>query len=117
MVAGLICGCSGDDPPELELQIPPESISLSEVAWQRRPAFSPDDQDRLVAHFHTNRSLAENPLLEGEPVVYSADGDRIRYYWFTETGSDIHWMFLEFRAGAFTELGEGTGDSFATNAH
>lgn len=116
MLAAFLCGCTGSDSPETEMQFPPESIQLGGDSWKRQPTFLPDDQNRLVAYFQTNRSLAENPLLRGEPEVYSTAGDRKRYYWINGTGGGKHWMFLEFHAGMFTEIGEGTGDLFATNS-
>tara|TARA_R100000750_G_scaffold61763_1_gene53526 strand:+ start:106 stop:486 length:381 start_codon:yes stop_codon:yes gene_type:complete len=90
----------------------PASIVIEDEEWTREPEFSAKLQERLEQYLHQHPSLAENPVISGEPQIYRNPNDATRFYWIEKTeNTEPNWCCLESKSGKWT-LTDGSGSPF-----
>ncbi|MFK7822114.1 MAG: hypothetical protein AB8G99_25680 [Planctomycetaceae bacterium] len=95
----LASGCSSDssaiDDSETTFSTPAE-FEEANVAWAKTDALEDSDTEQLTEYFTDNPSVSENPLVEGDPFVYTSSDGTKRYYWVRGGATDAEWFCLEF---------------------
>ena len=117
IAVNVICfvGCSSDRQVisvEKQTVIIPEVIEDDDGFWEQTDGLTDPDTRRLTAYFKQHPSLAENTIVRGEPLVFTSDDERRRYYGVrpgNEEGAE--WFCLEFD-GREVSLTEGHGPPF-----
>ena len=110
-------GCSAETTAVFRpMSTPPDELHIDGTMWQRQSEMTEGDQRLLTNYLRHQPSVAENPLLHGDPSVYLSSADDRRFYWLSQTDTEVHWVFLGFRRGRFRETQAGTGPPFASAA-
>lgn len=90
----------------------PASMVVEGVEWTRESEFSEKHQAKLEQYLHEHPSLAENPVISGEPQIYRNPNDATRFYWIEKTeNTEPNWCCLESKSGKWT-LTDGSGSPF-----
>ena len=114
IVMGSMHGCSfnSDDLQNADTQINvPENFVEEDATWEKLDGLTEPDTSLLQRFFLENQSMAENSIIDGDPVVYEADSQGRRYYWVRPRGDGAEWLCLEFSPRGVTLL-EGNGAPF-----
>ncbi|TWU13434.1 hypothetical protein CA54_22690 [Symmachiella macrocystis] len=110
-------GCSAENSAVFRpMPTPPDELQIDSTAWQRQSEMTEGDQRLLTSYLRLQPSVAENPLLHGKPSVYRSPAGGRRFYWLSQTDTEVHWVFLGFRRGRFMETQAGTGPPFVSAA-
>ncbi len=111
----LIClGCGESPKPQPSSQkfTYPDQFEHAGSAWSLQSGLADADRRALEEYFQENSSVAEGPLISGEPRLYtSADGKK-RYCWARQIRDGAEWLMLETAGNGLTLL-EGTDAPFA----
>ncbi|REJ88396.1 MAG: hypothetical protein DWQ34_22700 [Planctomycetota bacterium] len=92
-------GCAAENeltPKSTQPVAIPASFEEEGTAWSRAGSMTQPDIDRLTAYFRSNPSVAEHPIINGNPEIYTADGERRRYYWVRAGQEGTEWLYVEF---------------------
>ncbi len=90
----------------------PARMVVEDVEWTSEQEFSEKHQSELMQYFREHPSLAENPVISGEPQVYRNSNDAIRCYWIGKSkNTEQNWCCLELKNGKWT-LTDGSGNPF-----
>mgnify|MGYP006969347267 CR=1 FL=1 len=116
LVLSLLQGCSTDDtdasPSPLTV---PKDLQINGTLWQRQPQMTDVDARMLTKALRRHPSIAENPFIQGDPLIYRSSADDMRFYWLSQTDTEVHWVFLEFQRSRFRSTDAGTGPPFSPN--
>lgn len=109
-----LSGCSGESaaPPPRPV-VAPDRIHVAGIGWTKQPALTLAGEQLLSHYFRRNPSIAENPLVKGQPTPYVCE-QKTRFYWLSATPEQVNWFFLEFDRDRFVTTGEGAGEPFTT---
>ena len=113
-----LAGCSSDSieiDASADVFSIPDEFKESNVVWTKAATISESDTDRLKAYFQRNQSVTENPVVQGDPVVYTNASDARRYYWVCAGMAGAEWFCLEF-AGKGVQVLNGDGEPFLADA-
>lgn len=113
-----VCGCgSGSSQGDAKaLPSVPARFEDAGATWVRQADVGPEDERLLSAYFAANHSVAENPAVHGNPIVFTTEGHQRRFYWLRALAGEPSWVLLEFAGGRFERLAEGTGSPFPAGA-
>ena len=89
----------------------PTTFEESGQTW-KLAEMKPQDERPLGAYFQRNASLADNPLINGAPLLYRSSSKATRYYWAESLSGQIHWIRIDFQGGKFIGLEQGEGFPF-----
>jgi hypothetical protein len=113
VLTAVLIGCA-EDAPVASTAVDtawPETIIDSGVEWRRSDGFPDTDRDRLAEYAARNASPFDNPLVRGDPTVYSGDAGATRFYWARPAVGGTEWLYLEFSPRGVT-TGDGIGPPF-----
>lgn len=110
----VVAGCStGDeDSPERIPAETPQQLMIEGHNWTRKASVSSPDEKLLSGWFQQNPSVADNPLVQGQPTPYEYGSSR-RFYWVSAADSRLDWFYVEFQENRFVTAGEGQGEPFS----
>lgn len=90
----------------------PDRWRVEGVTWTKADSLSAEDRKLLDSYFQANASVADNPAVAGDPIVFVSDRGASRFYWMNSTTQPTLWLCLEFERGRFANLLEGVGNPF-----
>ncbi|HBN74369.1 MAG TPA: hypothetical protein DD473_00825 [Planctomycetaceae bacterium] len=115
IILSVIGGCetnTSSNGNESQVVSLPALMVIESVEWTREPEFSEKHQAKLEQYFHEHPSLAENPVISGDPQVYRNPKNATRFYWIEKTeNTEPNWCCLELKGGEWT-LTDGSGSPF-----
>ena len=89
----------------------PETIRADDKVWSLEQRSAEQDQ-RVLAYFRKNPSLADHPGFGGQEACYADAHGNLKYYWVSAVGNSRQWISLEYRGSRAIELLEGEGEPF-----
>ena len=89
----------------------PQVIHDDGVQWHRSPEFTTADQHRLSDYAAQHSSLFDNPLVRGDPTIYTDDAGGRRLYWAQPAVGGTQWLYIQF-GPTETAFDEGVGSPF-----
>lgn len=86
----------------------PSSFEEKGATWTRAEAPSKADIRVLTEYFRRNASVAEGPLISGDPTLYSSSRGARRFYWGRSGAEEPEWIYIQFQ-GRKATVEEGRG--------
>lgn len=107
-------GCGSQPVPQPSSQefTYPQQFDHDGNSWTLQAALTDADRHALEEYFQKNSSVAEGPLISGEPRLYTAAEGKKRYCWARKIRDTAEWLMLESSGNSLTLL-EGTDAPFA----
>lgn len=109
-----LAGCSSesnDTPAEKQQTVIPPSFDDAGLSWAKADSLTEQDTQSLTRYFSKHPSVAENSIVNGDPLIYVADEEARRFYWVRSDWGKTEWLCLEFDQEEVT-LTEGQGAPF-----
>lgn len=76
--------------------------------WTKSATVAESDLKLLAQYFKQNSSLAEGPLISGEPTLYTSSKGTKRFYWGRHLGKEPEWIYFQFQ-GSKATMKQGAG--------
>jgi len=121
LVCSIICcllpSCSSSDAQSISEQEPvsfPAEFEEDGMKWTKSEA-SNSDLRMLSQYFGKNSSLAEGPLISGDPTMYASSKGTKRFYWGRTGAEDSEWIYIQFE-GRKATVEEGTGSPLGASS-
>ena len=118
LLSALCFGCSSESHAieEVENSIStPLQFEDVNATWSKVDVMEESDTEQLADYLRDNPSISENPLVEGDPLVYSSGDGVRRYYWVREGIEGPEWFCMQFD-DYDVEVLNGSGEPFASNS-
>lgn len=106
----LLPSCSSSDAQSISEQEPvsfPAEFEEDGMKWTKSEA-SDSDLRMLSQYFGKNSSLAEGPLISGDPTIYTSSKGTKRFYWGRTGANGSEWIHIQFE-GRKATVEEGKG--------
>ncbi len=108
-------GCGGQNSSsETSVPVtPPSTFEDSGQTWTIKE-ITPQDEHLLGGYFRQNASLADNPLIDGMPLLYRSSSKATRFYWAETILGEVQWVRIDSQGSRFIGLEQGKGFPFET---
>lgn len=82
------------------------------MKWTKSATIDQANLKVLHNYFKKNSALAENPLISGEPTLYTSPKGTRRFYWGNSSPEQTQWIYVHFE-GRTSKLLQGSGGPFS----
>lgn len=107
----VVTGCSSSEAQpifEEEALTFPAEFEEEGTKWSKSASIEDADMKLLSGYFKKNSSMAEGPLISGDPTLYTSSKGTKRFYWGRAGAEEPEWMYIQF-SGRKGTVAEGTG--------
>lgn len=113
LAAVLSCVFSSCSSSEAQLNSEEDSVTFPAkfeeggTKWTKLATVSEAELIVLSEYFKKNSSMAEGPLISGDPTLYTSNGVK-RFYWGRQGANAPEWVYIQFE-GRKATVKEGSG--------
>lgn len=103
-------GCSSETEPipeETPITFPAE-FEEDGTKWNKVETIAESEMQQVADYFKKNSSLAEGPIVSGDPIQYTSSDGKKRFYWGRPGTDAPQWFYIEF-SGRKATVEEGSG--------